>query len=718
MALRISVEQLWQAWERVQENAGCAGADGLTVDQFARDAGARIEHLRERVAAGEYRPYPLLRIVVEKKAGHNRTLLVPSVADRILQTAVARQLSRSFEEEFLECSYGYRPGRSVDRAIARIRKCHELGYRSIVDADITSYFDHVDHRLLLERLAARPLGAAIESLLRLWVKAHVWDGVKVTPLRAGVPQGSPISPLLANFYLEDFDRELEKSGRKLIRYADDFVILARTTDEAQQALLQTETLLAAAHLSLNEQKTHIADFEHGFRFLGALFLGDSIWIPWKHEKRQGRILFMARPLPPDLRARYELALPQSAMEMALTRAELTRPAIGQSHERSDDMAFLYLTEQGSILRKAGDRLLVEKDDAVLLDLPYHKLETVLLFGNVQVTTQAMGELLEKGVNMSLFSSHGMYRGALTPPRGKNIDLRIAQFQAFRDTGRALSIARATVQAKIANGVAVLDLYRRHGEVSEDFERRKTALAGAVAAAGAATDIAVLDGTEGAAAREYFSLAMQFNKSEMAWTGRAKHPAKDPLNALLSLTYTLLMNEVAALLEGAGLDPFLGFLHQIDYGRPSLALDVVEPFRHPVADRFVLTMVNTHVLEAEDFQPGGPGHGLFLAPKPMKRYFAEYERWMLTKPEGQINAGQSSFRECVRHEVEKLCAALRDRGEFQPWRFRAESTDGAPRSDSGPNGDPEARSRAATVGGDDVPVRPDVPVESEGPIQGE
>jgi CRISPR-associated protein Cas1 len=197
--------------------------------------------------------------------------------------------------------------------------------------------------------------------------------------------------------------------------------------------------------------------------------------------------------------------------------------------------------------------------------------------------------------------------------------------------------------------------------------------------------------------------MQFNKSEMTWTGRAKHPAPDPLNALLSLTYTLLMNEVAALLEGAGLDPFLGFLHQVDYGRPSLALDVVEPFRHAVADRFVLTMVNTRVLEADDFQPGGPGHGLFLAPKPMKRYFAEYERWMLTKPEGQINAGQSSFRECVRHEVEKLCAALRDQSEFRPWRFRAEDAATA-------SGDAEVPDGAAVE--EPVPLKADVSIREE------
>lgn len=689
--LDLTLDQLWQAWERVQENAGCAGADGLTVFQFSHSAAKRVPALLERLARGEYRPWPLLKIVVEKRPGSTvtRTLLVPAVADRIVQTAVARQLSRSFEEEFLECSYGYRPGRSVDRAIARIRKCHELGYRFVVDADIAAYFDHVDHRQLLDRLSSRPLGPAIEMLLRSWIKAQVWDGVRVAALRAGVPQGSPISPLLANFYLEDFDRELEESGRKLVRYGDDFLILAKSPGEAQQALLQTETLLAAEHLKLNEKKTQIVDFDHGFQFLGVLFQGEGIWAPWKHERHKGRILFMAAPLPAALRARYEFAPPKSAIEIALERADFTplaRP--GSVKERREDVAYLYLTEQGSILRKAGDRLLVEKEDEVMLDVPYHKLETVLLFGNVQVTTQAMGELLEKGVNLSLFSRQGQYRGSLAPPRGKNIDLRIAQFEAFRDHARALTIARAVVAAKIANGVAVLELYRRHAEgVAAEFDERRAALAAQVESCAQSGDIAALDGKEGSAAREYFGLVMQFNRSEMTWPGRLKHPSTDPLNALLSLTYTLLMNEFAALLEGAGLDPYLGFLHQVDYGRPSLALDLVEPFRHPVADRLVLTLVNKRMLEAADFQSGGPGHGVFLTPKAMKRYLIEYEQWMLRKPEDG-----TSFREHIRNEVESFCAVLRAGTPFTPWRFRDGQREGC-EADAGNAGNRPAADRA-------------------------
>jgi len=402
MSFPITQDDLWSAWERVQENEGCAGSDGVTVEQFSRHAPRLLARLLERVAEHRYRPFPLLKIVVEKRFGSDgrRTLLVPSVGDRVLETAVARYLSRSFEEEFLECSFGYRPGRSVDRAIARIRKCREMGYCFVVDADIEAFFDRVDHALLLARLADRRPPADIMDLLRQWVERHVWDGAHLRRLRRGVPQGSPISPLLANFFLEDFDRELEKSGRKLIRYADDFLILAKTREDAQQALVQAETLLAAAHLDLNREKTSIVDFETGFNFLGALFEGEGIWVPWKNERPKGRLLFMARPLPLSLKQHYELTAPRSSMQAAFARAEATglAPAAIPANQpanqaRSKPVAFLYLTKQGSILRKAGDRLLVEKEDEVILDIPYHKLESVLLFGSVQVTGQTVPRAL-------------------------------------------------------------------------------------------------------------------------------------------------------------------------------------------------------------------------------------------------------------------------------------------------------------------------------------
>jgi group II intron reverse transcriptase/maturase len=374
MSLPFGDDHLWSAWERVQENEGCAGVDGVTVRQFAERAHKRLPELLDRVNAGQYRPLPLLKMIIEKHSGHSgtRTLLVPAVRDRVLQTAVAHYLSRAFEEEFLECSFGYRPGRSVDRAIARIRKCRDLGYKFVVDADIESFFSNVDHQILLHRLAGRRPGESIMGLLRLWINATIWDGFHVRALRLGVPQGSPISPLLANFFLEDFDRELEKSGRKLIRYADDFLILSRSREDATQALIQSSQLLEETHLALNLEKTAIVDFDHGFRFLGALFQGNAIWVPWKNERRQGRLLFVAPSMPITLRTQYEFAPPQNTLELAFAKAEITTMQAPLHEMRSQAVAYLYLTEQGAVLRKAGDRFLVEKEDEVLLAVQWMK----------------------------------------------------------------------------------------------------------------------------------------------------------------------------------------------------------------------------------------------------------------------------------------------------------------------------------------------------------
>src|SRR5262249_7226554 len=157
--------------------------------------------------------------------------------------------------------------------------------------------------------------------------------------------------ILANFFLEDFDRELEKSGRKLIRYADDFVILAHTREEAGVSLEQVRHLLEEAQLELNSEKTQITDFEHGFRFLGALFLGEKIWVPWKNDRIRGRLLFLARPLPLAMRERFQYAPPRSEMEAALDKAQLFTMAPPRVR-KEESMAYLYLTEQGSILRKA------------------------------------------------------------------------------------------------------------------------------------------------------------------------------------------------------------------------------------------------------------------------------------------------------------------------------------------------------------------------------
>jgi CRISPR-associated protein Cas1 len=703
--LDLSVGQMEAAWERVRENAGCAGVDGITVERYEHQAAIGLPELLARAQAGTYLPLPLRKVVVEKRPGTThpaatdlesraaqlreqrldarptRTLLVPAVRDRILQTAVARLLSRSWEEEFLDASYAYRPERGVDRAVARILQLRDRGWTFVLDADITGYFDHISHARMLDLLRAAQVAEEAQQLLQLWVRADVWDGRKVAPMRRGIAQGSPISPLLANYFLQPFDIALEESGNRLIRYADDFVVLCQSREQAEQAKPRVSELLKQSGLELNEEKTRITDFAAGFQFLGVQFRNREAMIPWKFKRRMGRVVFIARAMPSRLLREYRHG--RAGKEPQLARVERAEPrvrpvdanrgsddsaaregslAANASAAKTEEMAFLYITQQGAVVRKSGDRFLVEMDQQVMLDVPYHRLEQILIFGNVQVTTQAIAEALDKGVAISFFTHHGRFRGALQPPGGRNVTVRLKQYQLYEDRERSLAVARAIVRRKIENGLAVLKRYQDRTPQNDVTAAQRGLMNEMAAKAGEAPSLEELEGCEGAAAKSYFEGLMRFNRSELIWPGRAKHPATDPLNALLSLAYTLLVQEITALVEAEGLDPALGMLHEVDGNRPSLALDLVEPFRHPLADRFVMAEVNRSVFQSDDFEPGDRYGGLFLKSGAMRKFFEAFERFML---EGKV-----AFRQRLRDEVEKFGGFLRQGGEWSPFAFDA------------------------------------------------
>jgi len=177
--------------------------------------------------------------------------------------------------------------------------------------------------------------------------------------------------------------------------------------------------------------------------------------------------------------------------------------------------------------------------------------------------------------------------------------------------------------------------------------------------------AELLGYEGSAAATYFGAFAEMNRSELPFDGRRKHPATDPINGLLSLGYTLAMNEIRAVVEGAGMEPHLGFLHQVDYGRPSLALDLLEPFRAPVVDRLTLRLVNERILTGADFgtRVAGTGAGgVILLPDSLQKYLAAYEA-AVTEPRTRAPAG---LRNAWRADVERLAAAIREGAGFQPY----------------------------------------------------
>ncbi len=271
------------------------------------------------------------------------------------------------------------------------------------------------------------------------------------------------------------------------------------------------------------------------------------------------------------------------------------------------MANLYLTEQNSILRKTGDRLIVEKDDQVLLDVQCHKIDAVLIFGNVQFTTQAVHELFEHGIEMAIHTRSGRLIGQLTSPTTKNIALRIKQFAKYDDTAFRTRLAREIVTGKINNCLQLMrDFSYNHPEI--DLAAETATLKAKRAAIAEATGLDQLLGMEGDAAKIYFQGFAKMVLGDFTFPGRRKRPPTDPVNAVLSLSYTMVFNEISSLLDGLGFDPYLGYFHSVTYGRASLAADLMEEFRAPVADRLTLKLLNNRVFTPEDFttNPGNQG----------------------------------------------------------------------------------------------------------------
>ena len=273
LAAALADDNLFEAWRKVRSNGGAAGSDGQSLDAFAHNVFGRLQTLRHLVERNEYRPLPLLQYAIPKPDGGERLLAVPCVRDRVVQTAVTRILAPLLEHEFEHASYAYRAGRSVQMAVARVAHYRDQGYRWVVDADIQHFFDEVSHPLLLDKLR-RSLGDhSLLPLIELWLAATVQPvGGQAFLLERGVPQGSPLSPLLANLYLDDFDEALLDENLRLVRFADDFLILCRDADAAAAALELTESAIGSLQLQLNRNKTRITRFEDGFRFLGVDFI--------------------------------------------------------------------------------------------------------------------------------------------------------------------------------------------------------------------------------------------------------------------------------------------------------------------------------------------------------------------------------------------------------------------------------------------------------------
>jgi len=274
-----SEENLFWSWSQVAQNDGAAGVDHVSIDAFAKQLVPNLKRLTKTLRENIYQPQDVKRVWIPKPGSkEQRPLGIPTVRDRVVQTALRNVIEPIFEKDFAEHSYGFRPGRGCKDALRRVDQLMKQGYRYVVDADLKSYFDTIPHDQLMDRIEEKISDGRVLSLIEMFLQQSVLDDCQRWTPEMGSPQGAVISPLLSNIYLNPLDHLMVEQGFEMVRYADDFVILCQTAEEAGSALAVVEQWTTGNGLTLHPEKTRIVDVDaESFDFLGYSFFGEHRW---------------------------------------------------------------------------------------------------------------------------------------------------------------------------------------------------------------------------------------------------------------------------------------------------------------------------------------------------------------------------------------------------------------------------------------------------------
>jgi len=265
---RITPKLMQQAFRKVKNNRGAAGVDKVSVNMFRDNLEQNLSALMRQLKDRSFQPQPLRRVHIPKDRDSTRPIGIPVVRDRVAQEVLRRLLEPVFEPMFHDHSFGFRPERNCHMAIEQLLQMHEDGYTFVLDADIKGFFDNLPHQMIMDAVAAEVADGNILGLLQRFLRAGVMEDGVYKPTKVGTPQGGVVSPLLANIALNHLDWQLQKHGFRFVRYADDFVVVAKSQRQAQEALDLVCTLLKDLGLALNEDKTRITTYGKGYEFLG------------------------------------------------------------------------------------------------------------------------------------------------------------------------------------------------------------------------------------------------------------------------------------------------------------------------------------------------------------------------------------------------------------------------------------------------------------------
>ncbi|MEQ1906783.1 MAG: CRISPR-associated endonuclease Cas1, partial [Pirellulaceae bacterium] len=614
-------EDDWPCWRHHSylHEAFQPAAIADVANEFNIESG-ELSATAETIVRGSFTPQSCVKIEIEKPGGGTRVLSIPTRRDRAVQRLILEPVAAAINGFLEDSAVAYRHGLGREDAARKIQRAYRDGFGWAVRADFLTFFDSVNHRLLEDRLTAYlDDPPTIQLIMQFIIAGSPFTG-------RGLPTGAPLSPVLSNMFLDHFDEQILATGARLVRYADDFVILCRTREAAEHLYSVAAVEAAALKLKLNGDKSGIIDIADGFDFLGFRFsvrTSQSFdpWdcepttqpqpvgeLGWNSARKSNSEQFPDQPLPGE--SERELNVAPQVM--------IVGPEIHRIERTLRNLCFHSQTGSRTVRAR------------------HEEVEQIVIVGGARFDWAELNQLVRDGVAVQVLNEWGRIEMEILPTATDPESGAIrGQLALADDPDRSLNVARQLIHSKIVNHAVLAQRYH------ERERRIPKKLFEAAQEAARAPSIESLLGIEGSAAAIWYSRFGTLLGKDFQFERRVSPDASDPVNVLLNIAHTILYRLIGGMLHANRLIPTVGVLHQARAGHATLASDLQEPFRH-LMERAVIDI--TKKIRATDFvfDKDGP-YELKILPRALQRFIALIHRLLTIPVQGQNQSEPHAYR---------------------------------------------------------------------------